>query len=191
MLLHGMVRNDLLPNVDEVKLPEVFLKRDAALASFLDSVGVALAQSGFRGFARKLWTEETNTKEGEKFAPLLNIGQSYLEDGDVEEAFDWFDLAKRATKRPAELALADFNGGVAYLDLRQFPDAVAAFSSCIARAPNWGMAYNNLGIAMMELGDRSGAREAFLKCLSLGRDTSPNLGDGKSEAASHLARLKR
>jgi tetratricopeptide (TPR) repeat protein len=154
-------------------------------------IGITLAQSGSLAEARACWIETLSSVNSRSFSAALNIGQSYSDEQNFEEAMDWFTTAIELTSEAADEALCYYNRGTAYAASDRREKATQDFLRVIQLSPDLGMAYNNLGACYMEIGDRNQARKWFEACCSLERDTSVSLGleDAKELALLNLTRL--
>jgi tetratricopeptide (TPR) repeat protein len=155
------------------------------------TIGITLAQSGSLAQARACWIEALSSVNSRSFSAAMNIGQSYSDEQNFEEAIDWFTTAIELTSEAADEGLCYYNRGTAYAASGQREKATQDFLHVIQLSPDLGMAYNNLGACYLEMGNRNQARKWFEACCSLERDTSVSvgLGDAKELALLNLRRL--
>jgi tetratricopeptide (TPR) repeat protein len=97
------------------------------------------------------------------------LGRRSLRDGRLEEAAPHLDRAARA--RP-DLFWPNFYWGLCAHRLGQHPDAVSAFSACLALAPSNGGCYYNRALAYDAAGQDDRAEEDYTRAL----DRQPTLG---------------
>ncbi len=64
-------------------------------------------------------------------------------------------------------AVKELEKGARALAARSFPEAQRSFEKAIEIYPNYDMAYNNLGVTLIEQGNVQGARQAFAKAATL------------------------
>lgn len=94
-------------------------------------------------------------------------------------------------------AQKELDKGNKELAANKFPEAREHFEKAVAIYPQYDMAYNNLGVTLMKLGDQNGGRQAFQKSVEVNDKFAPgylNLariqaGEKKyDEAAENLMR---
>jgi tetratricopeptide (TPR) repeat protein len=154
-------------------------------------VGITLAISGALKAARACWMEVLRDVNPQSGSAAMNIGQSYSDEGNFDEAEDWFTTALDLDSEPNSSALSHYNRGIARKGGGKLADAIADFTEAARLKPDLGMAYNNIGACYMDEGDRRNAENWFRKCCALNNDASMaiGLGDAKELARSNLARL--
>jgi len=163
------------------------------LENAMIQIGVTLAISGSLSAARACWTEVLRDVNPQSPAAAMNVGQSYSDEGNYDEAEDWFTTALDLDSASDSSALSYYNRGVARKSNGKVVDAISDFTEAVRRKPNLGMAYNNIGACYMDEGDRKNAEIWFMKCCGLNEDASISigLGDAKELARSNLARLSQ
>jgi tetratricopeptide (TPR) repeat protein len=117
--------------------------------------------------------------------PRLRTSQDWFAIGVDAEAAGRLEDAVRAYEHAARDGNAEthFNLGNCYYALRRLGDASAQFLAALGHAPDYAEAWNNLGIARGELGDRQGAIAALRSALQL----VPHYADAHFNLAEALA----
>jgi tetratricopeptide (TPR) repeat protein len=161
------------------------------LETAMVETGVTLAVSGLLSEARTCWTEVLRDVNPQSAAAAMNIGQSYSDEENYDEAEDWFTTALDLYSGPDSRALGYYNRGIARKGSGRVAEAISDFTEAVGRNPNLGMAYNNIGACYMDEGDRKNAELWFRRCCALKEDVSSamGLGNAKELARSNLARL--
>ncbi|MDB4614301.1 tetratricopeptide repeat protein [bacterium] len=162
-----------------------------AMQEFATQLGIALAQNRSFELARGVWMESLETYDPKAPEILQNIGQSFSVEEKFEEAEDWFAIAiENAPTDRRYLPL--YNRGISRAKREMFEEAITDFRACVLLRPEFGVAYNNLGTCLSELGRVEEAIGWFQKCLSLSFDPSEaELGiDTKKYARDTLCKLQ-
>ncbi|GJH18471.1 hypothetical protein CBA19CS22_18035 [Caballeronia novacaledonica] len=151
--------------------------------------GVSFAQIGGFEAARTVWTSLIDEYGYDQPEILLNIGQSYSDQGNFEEAVEWLDMSIGRAESDKEKSLAFYNRGLARANMQETGQAIADFQECLRLAPEFSLAYNSIGACHMETGSWSEARRWFEACVSLPQSSS----DTGRQTAISIARenLKR
>jgi tetratricopeptide (TPR) repeat protein len=108
-------------------------------------IGLTLAVSGALSAARACWMEVLRDINKESASAAMNIGQSYGDERNFEEAVDWFTTALDLTSDADSRALCLYNRGIAFSQDHKYDTAVEDFLETIRLNPTCGMAYNNIG----------------------------------------------
>jgi len=135
--------------------------------------------------------------------PYYCIGIIHCQLGNYRAAIDNFKIAldlQPHSEAIAKFSLADvyINMGAAYIELKQYKQAVLSCLKAIELEPKDVKAYNNLGVAYASLGRYDSAIEHFKHASKLqpsNASTHFNLGvifsrlDKRNEAVSHFSRI--
>jgi archaemetzincin len=81
--------------------------------------------------------------------------------------------------------------GMSLLRRRQFARAAASFEHAVRCAPNEGRYYNDLGVALLQAGDRDGARRAFCRATDLGYRRPEVAASSEAQAAGACDKRRR
>ena len=154
-------------------------------------IGITLAVSGALSAARACWMEVLGNINKESPFAAINIGQSYSDEQNYEEAVDWFTTALDLSSDTNARASCLYNRGVALSSQKKYDNAIQDFLETIRLRPAFGMAYNNIGACYLDRGDKKQAAQWFKRCLSLDEDISPiiGVGDAKQLASQNLGKL--
>ena len=119
--------------------------------------------------------------------PLLECADAWLlrgsllsERGDYAAAID--DLTKAMALKHADVATIKRVRGFAYLKALRYEEALADMNEALRLAPEDGVAMNNRGVILRELGRIDEAKQDFLRATALAPDL-PN-------PREHLAKLE-
>jgi len=168
-------------NVDSLKRLLSIHKEDTAKVNTLIYLATALRGQGQSDVAREYaksaiaLSEKTNFKKG-KAAALLNIGHTYVMEGNQEEALNYYNLSLLAYRETANrdgIAYSLFHLASAYTATRNYSAALAAFLDAekyFETSKNRkGIAdcYNGLG--RLYLAEQSGAEaiKYYFKALAI------------------------
>ncbi len=142
--------------------------------------------------------QEISRGDVQNFVNHLLLGNCYVRLGQLNAAVSCYSTG--IALRP-ELPWAYTNRGLAHLDIKDFPGALADFDRVIALRPEMVEAYINRALARLGLGDFSGAvadldralehaespvRALFIRAMARGR-----LGDREGAARDRAEGLKR
>ena len=154
-------------------------------------IGITLAVSGALNAARACWMELLRDINKESASAAMNIGQSYSDERNFEEAVDWFTTALDLPSDTDSKAFCLYNRGVALSRAQRYDNAVQDFMETIRLKPTFGMAYNNIGACYLDRGDHKQAAQWFRRCLALDQDSSLaiGVGDAKELARNNLSKL--
>ena len=152
-------------------------------------IGIHFAQSGQLTVARSFWTNVLNTISKDCFHALMNIGQSFNDEQNWEEADDWLSLAIDRCPAEAQRHIALYNRGIARKNMGNWESAIEDYRACLALNRDFGMAYLNLGASLLDAGKGTEAEPWFRKCLELQNDTSTALGDAKQLCIVNLKKM--
>lgn len=170
------------------------LQRDEELRGLLTeaavTTGISFAQGGDTATARVLWTRVL--KEGGYNQPevLLNIGQSYSDEGDFVEAEEWLDIAIERANSDHTLVLAHYNRGLARANRGSHERAIDDFMTCLQTAPGFSAVCNSIAACYRAMGRRNDAQAWYRRCLALPSDpTDRTREQSVVEAREGLNRL--
>jgi tetratricopeptide (TPR) repeat protein len=128
----------------EVKLLEPDEERRELYVEAAVTTGICLAQAGGAPSARVIWMELLSEYGYEQPEILLNIGQSYSDEGNFTEAEEWLDMAvERATTDRTRL-LAHYNRGLALANRGAHERAIKDFQTTLQTAPGFSAACNSI-----------------------------------------------
>jgi len=99
---------------------------------------------------------------------LFEIGNQHYAQGSLEKAIDLWMHAKQID--PSLSANAWYNIGLAYAGLKDYENAVTAWSETVTLIPNSSMAYDNMGTAYGLLGKFEEAGVAYDMAISIDPD---------------------
>jgi Flp pilus assembly protein TadD len=91
------------------------------------------------------------------------------------------DVVSASRLKVPDKASKEFKTGSKALEAKNYPEAQKRFTNAIAIYPDYGLAYNGMGVAQMSSGDATGARASFQKAISI--------DDHFAEAYRNLARI--
>jgi tetratricopeptide (TPR) repeat protein len=143
----------------------------------LEQLAWVAGQAGDKAAETAAWEAITTIDPAHPDA-WLALGALYAEAKDSQRSEVAYQ--KVAELAPDEAYLAFYNRGALIMnrDGRSESDtrrAVEAFRRAVSIKPDYGVAYQQLGLALVELGDRPGAREALQTYLEI----SPDAPDAK------------
>ena len=110
------------------------------------------------------------------------LANLYTQTGDTARAEAWLAKAGKGAADPA----VEYNVGVAHFNGQEWEPAAASFRKVVASDPKNADAYKNLGIALLNLGQKAEAAEAFRSFLALRPEA-----DDSSQVRSILESLER
>jgi tetratricopeptide (TPR) repeat protein len=182
------MRNDLLPadRVDPVKAMQADLRSDSADYALL--IGNDCGRRGWWASARSCWRMVLRLTDQRSYAALVGTGVSYREEGDHEQALEYFDLAGQAAQTQRDRAIARFHMGLTAGAQGDSKRARHDLEECVEKFPGCGMGWVALAQVAQLQGDTAGARDAANICLSRD-DATPELGDAHTAARTLLATL--
>lgn len=93
-----------------------------------------------------------------------NIGYIYERLGDIKQAKRYY---KRAISLNPRFGKAYYNLGNVLLDQKKYDEAIAMYRKAIESGFNTPEVHNNLGLALMRIGDHEGAEKEFLEAIKL------------------------
>jgi tetratricopeptide (TPR) repeat protein len=161
------------------------------LETAMIEVGITFATSAQTATARACWMELLRDVNSSSFDATMNVGQSYTDEGNFEEAVDWFTTAIDLPAKPDKRAICLYNRGLAYVGMERIEDAIEDYAAAIRLNRNLGMAYNNIGACYLNRGDTSQAEKWFRSCLALEDDVSEQIGMGDAKALARMNLEKR
>ena len=77
------------------------------------------------------------------------------------------DVVSASRLNIPDKALKEFKAGSKAMDQKEYGEAKKRFSNATSIYPEYGLAYNGLGVALMSAGDASGARASFEKAVQI------------------------
>lgn len=98
-----------------------------------------------------------------------NMGRSYYELGDLDEARRYLEMAVFLNPR---FCLGYNHLGIVYLDRSKVRVARETFEKAIRNCPTYAEPYYHLGVIQQRAGEHRKAEESFAKCAELAPDTS-------------------
>jgi tetratricopeptide (TPR) repeat protein len=179
LTFHMLVRSVHLPEQqDQTQFYEFAVSWSDELEVALETIGTTFAQKGMLQKARSAWTQVLEGSQSGSPRAALNIGQSYSDEGNLEEAEEWLSRGiKLCTGDERSLAIGLYDRGLVRAQQQRLREAIDDFNACLMAAPEFAAAYNSLGAALIELGDRGAAETCFRNCLAL--------PDADSESTAH------
>jgi tetratricopeptide (TPR) repeat protein len=153
------------------------------------SIGVHFAQEANFAVARSFWSNVLNTISKTSFHALTNIGQSYSDEQNWEEAEEWLSLAIDGCPKEGQRYIALYNRGIARKNMGDSESAVADYRACLTSKPDFGLAYVNIGATLLDSGRSREAGPWFRKGLELRTDSSAALGDTKQLCVKNLKKM--
>jgi type IV pilus assembly protein PilF len=99
----------------------------------------------------------------------LNIGWAYYNLGDFQQALIFYN---KALEKLPNWCMARYNLALAQMKLSQYSDALYNLTLAVDKCPVYRDAYEAIGDAYKVLGQFGKAKESYLKCNSLGPETT-------------------
>jgi tetratricopeptide (TPR) repeat protein len=166
LLIHGAVRNGLLPStsIDVLRLLQADLV--SSMERLALQIGNTYASSGRLTSARSCWRTALRITGQRSFPALIGMGVSYREEGDLEDADDFLLAADNAAGSPKEHAIARYHRGLVAVMQEDITAARQHFSTCVDAYPACGMGWIWIAHSLAAVGDRKAARLALETCLS-------------------------
>jgi tetratricopeptide (TPR) repeat protein len=152
-------------------------------------LGIHFAQAGQFALGRSYWSNVLNTISKNSFHAMMNMGQSFNDEQNWEEADDWLSLAIERCPGENQRYLARYNRGIARKNTGNWESAIEDYRECLALKPDFGMAYVNLGATLLDNGKKEEAEPWFRRCLELRNDSSVALGDAKQLSIENLKKM--
>lgn len=147
--------------------------------------GISFAQEGLYETARLFWIKLLNEYGYDQPEILVNIGQSYSDQDNFEEADEWLSIAVNKSKLDNVKLLAHYNRGLARSRMGLHAEAIDDFQNCIRIFPGFSMAYNNIGVCYINIGKHKDAQVWFQQCI----DLPPNTTDAMRDEAVSKAKV--